>query len=75
MSLGFLSAGKLEIYIPIDQAANIKNKSIYLNGLKTDLKISKLYKIADTTHISSYKCEIVIPTPKSFSNLVKIEFK
>jgi len=70
-----LSAGKLDIYIPIDKANEIQTKVIYLDGQKTDLKISKLYKIADSTHISSYKCEIIVPAPTSFSNLVKIEFK
>ncbi|MGB5867792.1 MAG: hypothetical protein WBG69_08000 [Arcobacteraceae bacterium] len=70
-----LSAGKIEIYIPISSASDIKNKTIYLDGKATDLKISKLYDIADSTHISSYKCEIIVPSPKQFSNLVKIEFK
>lgn len=70
-----LSAGKLEIFIPIDKADTIQEKTIYLDGEETDLKISKLYKIADSTHISSYKCEIIIPSPSRFSNLVKIEFK
>ena len=70
-----LSAGKLEVYIPIDKSNEIQSKTIYLDGQKTDLKISKLYTIADSTHISSYKCEIIVPSPKSFSNLVKIEFK
>ena len=70
-----LSAGKLEIFIPIDQAKDIEEKIIYLDGRETDLKISKLYKIADSIHISSYKCEIIVPSPSTFSNLVKIEFK
>jgi len=70
-----LSAGKLEIFIPIDQANDIKEKTIFLDGKETNLKISKLYKIADSTHISSYKCEIIVPSPSTFSNLVKIEFK
>jgi len=70
-----LSAGKLELYIPISTASEIQNKKIYLDGKKTDLKISKLYDIADSIHISSYKCEIIVPAPKKFSNLVKIEFK
>jgi hypothetical protein len=70
-----LSAGKLEVFIPIENASDIQTKTIYLDGIKTDLKISKLYNIADSTHISSYKCEIIVPSPKKFSQLVKIEFK
>lgn len=70
-----LTKGKLQIFIPISKANEIKNKTIYLNGEKTDLKISKLYTVSDTKHISSYKCEIDIPSPKEFSLLTKIEFK
>jgi hypothetical protein len=70
-----LSAGKLEIFIPIDQASTIKTKTIYIDGKATELKISKLYDVADEQHISSYKCEIVLPEPKSFSSLRKVEFQ
>jgi len=70
-----LSSGKLEIYIPISSKDEILSQSIYIDGKKTDLKISKLYDVADSKHLSSYKCEIVIPSPKQFSKLVKIEFK
>jgi len=70
-----LSKGKIEIFIPIDDATTIQNKEIYLDDKKTDLKITKLYNVADSKHISSYKCEIIIPTPQKFSKLIKIEFK
>jgi hypothetical protein len=70
-----LTKGKLEIFIPIDEVKNIKYKTIYLNNKKTDLKISKIYNVADIKHISSYKCEIIILRPKEFSKLIKIEFK
>lgn len=70
-----LSTGKLEIFIPIDEAKEIESKTIYINGEKTDLKIAKLYSVADTQHISSYKCEIILPKPENFSALVKVEFK
>ena len=70
-----LSKGKLEIFIPIEQAKQIKEKTIYIDGEKTDLKISKLYSVADSQHISSYKCEIILPKPTNFSSLVKVEFK
>ncbi len=70
-----LSSAKLEIFIPIDEAETIKEKAIYIDGKQTDLKIAKLYTVADSQHISSYKCEIIIPKPEKFSALVKVEFK
>lgn len=70
-----LSKGKVEIFIPIEEAQTLQEKKIYLDDQPTDLKIAKLYEVADTKHISSYKCEIVIPNPQNFSKLVKIEFK
>lgn len=70
-----LSKGKVEIFIPIADVQMIQTKAIYLDGEKSDLKIDKIYKVADAKHISSYKCEIIIPNIKSFSRLVQIEFK
>lgn len=70
-----LSKGKVEIFIPISDTQIISNKKIYIDDKKTDLKIDKIYKVADDKHISSYKCEIIIPNVKTFSRLVKIEFK
>ncbi len=70
-----LTKGKLEIFVPISEIENIKNKTIYLNDKKSDLKPSKIYEVADSTHISSYKVEILIPNPEIFSRLIKIEFK
>jgi multidrug resistance efflux pump len=70
-----MSEGKLEIYIPISKIEDYKNKSIFLDGTKTDLKLDKLSSVADTKHISSYKAEIFLQNVKKFSKLVKIEFK
>lgn len=70
-----LSKGKLEIYVPISDIESIKNKTIYLDGEKTNLKIDKIYDVADSKHISSYRVKIVINNPKKFSRLIKIEFK
>lgn len=70
-----LSKGKLEIFVPIAQIDEIKNKEIFLDGQKSDVKISKIYEIADSTNISSYKVELIIDNVKTFSRLVKIEFR
>jgi hypothetical protein len=70
-----MSKAKLEIYIPISNANQYKNKTIYINGEKTDLKIDKISSVADTKHISSYKAEILFHDVTEFSKLVKVEFK
>lgn len=70
-----LSRAKLEIFIPIDKTDEYKKMAIYLDGARTNLKISKIFKVADSKYISSYKCEIVVPNPKKFSKLVKVEFR
>jgi hypothetical protein len=68
-----ISSGKLEIYLPVEEVENINNKSIYIDGKKTKYKIDKLYKVADSERISSYKAEIIIDKPTVFSKLVKVE--
>ena len=70
-----LSKAKLEIFVPIMETKNLKEKEIYLDGVKSDIKINKIYNIADTQNISSYKVELLVADVKTFSRLVKIEFK
>lgn len=70
-----ISKSKLEIFLPIDDANNYKSKTIYLDDKKTNLKINKLYKIADSKHISSYKCEIILDSKHKFSKVIKVTFK
>ena len=70
-----LSKAKLEVYVPINEVETLKNKTIYLDGKKSDTKINKIYSIADSQHISSYKIQLLVSDVKSFSRLVKIEFK
>jgi len=70
-----LSKGKLEIFVRNDELKNINTKTIIIDGKITNLKISKIFKITDSKHLSSYKVEIIIPEVKQFSKLVKITFK
>lgn len=70
-----LSKAKLEFFVPISSVESIKNKTIYLDGKKTDIKINKIYEVADSSHISSYKVQLVLNNVSVFSRLVKIEFK
>ena len=70
-----VSKAKLTIFLNADDMKNAKNKVIYLNGKKSDYKITRLWEIADATHLSSYKAEIIIEAPEYFSDLMKVELK
>ena len=71
-----LSKGRLTIYIDIDEAKDIFKKRIYINDKLTNYKINKLIRVADETHISAYRVEIVVDNPNNlFSKLLKVEIK
>ncbi len=70
-----LTKAKVEIFVPIADVETLNAKELFIDGVKSDLKIEKIYRVADAKHISSYKVEIIIPEVKNFSKLVKIEFK
>lgn len=69
------SKAKVVIYLDKDEMSGIENRHIYINGKKTDLRFYKLYKIADSVHISAYRGEIILKSPKLFSKLIKVEIK
>ena len=65
---------KLVIFVPIDKISSIKNKKIYINNKLSNFKISKIYKVADSKYVTSYKVELIGKYPK-ISEIVKVEFK
>lgn len=69
------SKAKLTIYLDKKDILNAKQKVVYLDGKKTSYKISRVISIADSKNISKYLAQIIIDSPKVFSNLVKIELK
>lgn len=70
-----ISLAKLTIYLSKEDYSLAKKGVIYMDGKKTNYKVNKLWISADTQNISSYKAEILMPAPKVFSKLIKIEFK
>ena len=74
MDVADTSKAKATIYISYDDFKNLGKKELYIDGKKSNANI-KVWKIADTTNISSYKAEIILPKPKIFSKVVKIELK
>ena len=70
-----LSQAKLTIFVDVDESKEIQNKQIFIDEQKTNYKIDKIWKVADSKNISSYRVEILIDKPKKFSKLKKIYFK
>ncbi|GIT99538.1 hypothetical protein TSL6_00450 [Sulfurovum sp. TSL6] len=70
------SRAKLVLFLEPDELEQIEQKTVYLNGKKTDYKVDKVWRVADEKFISSYRAEIYIPAPEgSFSELMKVEIK
>jgi hypothetical protein len=70
------SRAKLVLFLEPGELENIDQKTVYLDGEKTDYKVDKVWKVADEKFISSYRAEIYIPAPEgSFSQLMKVELK
>jgi len=70
-----VSKAKLTLYLNSQDMKEAKKKTLYLNGKKTAYKVTRLWDIADSVHLSSYKAEIIIDAPEYFSELMKVEFK
>ncbi len=71
-----LRRAKLVIYLSADEVKNLDKLSLWLNGKKSDLNFSKIWKETDDTYLSSYRAEIVLPAGRyPFSSLVKVELK
>jgi len=70
------SKAKLVLFLEPEELDQIDQKIVYLDGEKTEYKVSKVWKVADEKFISSYRAEIYMPAPKGlFSKLMKIEIK
>jgi len=70
-----VSKGKLTIFLSKEDVELAESSILYVNDKATNLKVDKIWKVVDTQNISSYRAEIIVPAPKRFSQLLKIEFK
>ncbi|PHS57940.1 MAG: HlyD family secretion protein [Sulfurimonas sp.] len=68
-----VSKAKLTIYLDEADVVNVKKKLVYIDGKKTSYKVSRVLSIADSINISKYMAQIIMPSPKLFSKLVKVE--
>ncbi len=66
---------KITIFVSKEDYELAKNGVVYINDKPTTFKVDKLWNNTDTQNISSYKAEIIMPAPKIFSKLVKVEFR
>lgn len=71
-----ISKAKLVLFLEPEEVMGIEQKSVYLNGEKTEYQVDKVWRMTDEKFISSYRAEIYITTPKGLlSELMKVELK
>ncbi len=75
-----VTRAQLIVYLDRDELVDaegkkIEKKVIYIDGKPTQLKIDRIWQVADTQYISSYRARITLLPKYPFSKLVKIEFK
>ena len=70
-----LSHGRLIIYLDYEDVEKAEKLVVYIDGQKTDYRVSRILNIADSKNISKYRAEIIIDAPAVFSKLVKVELK
>jgi len=70
-----ISRAKAVVYLSYEDRENLDKKIIYINGKKTSLKFDKVWNVADSINISSYRAELYLPKPREFSKVIKIELK
>ena len=70
-----VSQGKLTLFLSKEDKALAEHGAMYIDEQKSDIKVHKIWNVADSQNISAYRCEILLQKPKDFSVLRKIEFK
>lgn len=70
-----VSKAKLTLYLDPSDVTDVTKKVVYIDGVKSDYKISRILRIADSKNISKYMAQIIMKAPELFSNLVKVELK
>lgn len=72
-TLADISKARLTLYLLPEEVASIEGKIPYIEGEKA--RLHKVFKIADSAHLSSYRVEIEMRNPTSFSKVVKVDFR
>ncbi|VAY86971.1 hypothetical protein MNB_ARC-1_954 [hydrothermal vent metagenome] len=78
MDIYDISESKITIFVSRNDIENIKDKDIYIDGNKSDYKITFISKITDKIYISSYKVEISRINKDEnmlFGKVVTVDFK
>jgi hypothetical protein len=70
-----ISQAKLNIFLEKEDIKNAKQKIVFVDGVKTSYRVSRVVNIADSKNISNYVAQIIIDAPNVFSKLVKVELR
>lgn len=70
---------KITLYLTSKEIEGLKEKSVFIDGVKSDFKINKINKIKDEVKVSRYKVEFIKRNENVdnyfFNKIVKVEIK
>ena len=70
---------KITLYLTSKEIEGLKEKSVFIDGVKSDFKINKINKIKDEVKVSRYKVEFIKRNKNVdnyfFNKIVKVEIK
>ena len=69
------SKAKLRLFLSAEDALTHKHKKLFIDGELTPYTLDRVWKVANSEHISSYETLLYIEAPKLFSKVVKVELK
>jgi hypothetical protein len=70
---------KITLYLTSKEIKGLKEKSVFIDGVKSDFKVNKINKIKDEVKVSRYKVEFIKRNENVdnyfFNKIVKVEIK
>ncbi|MRJ02876.1 MAG: hypothetical protein GXO19_06395 [Epsilonproteobacteria bacterium] len=70
-----ISRARVILYLTREEVEEIGRREIYIDGKASNLKFSKLISIPDGKHKGEYRAELILPPPKIFGKLIRIELR
>lgn len=75
LTVADISKVKLTLFLSAYDASHAHDMDLYVNDIKSEVKLNQIWKMSDSEHLSSYEATLILPALPQLSQLLKIELK